>query len=136
MVAMGAIGLGVYEADPGAWSSNLSSGLSWAERSFRTAPSRNFPVFNIDGSIAYPEFAYPVSDSASRPSCRDWLVRHQAMIHLKLILCVLIFVLGFVLVFVLVSILVLVFVLVSVLVLVLVLVFILVFVLVFVVVLA
>ncbi|RSH86925.1 hypothetical protein EHS25_003412 [Saitozyma podzolica] len=40
MVAMGAIGLGVYEADP--------------------APSRNFPVFNIDGSIAYPEFAYPL----------------------------------------------------------------------------
>ncbi|WWC98500.1 hypothetical protein V866_005391 [Kwoniella sp. B9012] len=40
MAAMGAIGLGVYEADP--------------------APTRSFPVFNIDGSIAYPEFAYPL----------------------------------------------------------------------------
>ncbi|WWD20735.1 hypothetical protein CI109_105211 [Kwoniella shandongensis] len=40
MAAMGAIGLGVYEADP--------------------APTRSFPVFNTDGSIAYPEFAYPL----------------------------------------------------------------------------
>ncbi|WWC72606.1 uncharacterized protein I206_106568 [Kwoniella pini CBS 10737] len=40
MAAMGAIGLGVYEADP--------------------APTRSFPVYNIDGSIAYPEFAYPL----------------------------------------------------------------------------
>ncbi|KAK8850551.1 hypothetical protein IAR55_004469 [Kwoniella newhampshirensis] len=40
MAAMGAVGLGVYEADP--------------------APTRSFPVFNVDGSIAYPEFAYPL----------------------------------------------------------------------------
>ncbi|WVQ95673.1 hypothetical protein IAU59_002771 [Kwoniella sp. CBS 9459] len=40
MAAMGAIGLGVYEADP--------------------APSRSFPVYNTDGSIAYPQFAYPL----------------------------------------------------------------------------
>ncbi|WVQ85803.1 hypothetical protein IAT38_007971 [Cryptococcus sp. DSM 104549] len=40
MAAMGAIGLGVYEANP--------------------APTRSFPVFNVDGSIAYPEFAYPL----------------------------------------------------------------------------
>ncbi|ODN99431.1 hypothetical protein L198_03273 [Cryptococcus wingfieldii CBS 7118] len=40
MAAMGAVGLGVYEADP--------------------APTRSFPVFNLDGSIAYPEFAYPL----------------------------------------------------------------------------
>jgi len=25
------------------------------------APTRSFPVYNIDGAIAYPEFAYPVS---------------------------------------------------------------------------
>ncbi|KAI9637072.1 phosphatidic acid phosphatase type 2/haloperoxidase [Dioszegia hungarica] len=40
MAAMGAVGLGVYEANP--------------------APSRSFPVFNLDGNIAYPEFAYPL----------------------------------------------------------------------------
>jgi hypothetical protein len=40
MAAMGAVGLGVYEADP--------------------APTRSFPVFNTDGGIAYPQFAYPV----------------------------------------------------------------------------
>ncbi|RXK36888.1 hypothetical protein M231_05862 [Tremella mesenterica] len=40
MAAMGAIGLGVYEADP--------------------APSRSFPIYNLDGAIAYPEFAYPL----------------------------------------------------------------------------
>ncbi|WVO17505.1 hypothetical protein L204_105198 [Cryptococcus depauperatus] len=40
MAAMGAIGLGVYEADP--------------------APTRSFPVYNTDGSIAYPQFAYPM----------------------------------------------------------------------------
>lgn len=40
MVAMGAIGLGVYEAHP--------------------APSRSFPVLFRDGEIVYPEFAYPL----------------------------------------------------------------------------
>ncbi|KAF2091355.1 putative lipid phosphate phosphatase 1 [Saccharata proteae CBS 121410] len=40
MAAMGAIGLGVYEADP--------------------APSRSFPVYFNDGQIVYPEFAYPL----------------------------------------------------------------------------
>ncbi|KAK1923276.1 phosphatidic acid phosphatase type 2/haloperoxidase [Papiliotrema laurentii] len=40
MVAMGAIGLGVYEADP--------------------APTRSFPVFNTDGSIAWPQFGQPL----------------------------------------------------------------------------
>ncbi|ORY31222.1 phosphatidic acid phosphatase type 2/haloperoxidase [Naematelia encephala] len=40
MAAMGAIGLGIYEADP--------------------APSRSFPIFNTNGEIAYPEFAYPL----------------------------------------------------------------------------
>lgn len=38
MAAMGAVGLGVYEADP--------------------APSRSFPVFNLDGSIAYPQYVH------------------------------------------------------------------------------
>lgn len=37
---MGAIGLGVYEADP--------------------APTRSFPVYFRDGEIVYPQFAYPL----------------------------------------------------------------------------
>lgn len=40
MAVMGAIGLGVYMADP--------------------APSRSFPVIFSDGEIVYPEFAYPL----------------------------------------------------------------------------
>lgn len=40
MAVMGAIGLGVYMADP--------------------APSRSFPVVFQDGEIVYPEFAYPL----------------------------------------------------------------------------
>jgi len=40
MAAMGALGLGIYEADP--------------------APRRSFPVYNLDGSIIYPQFAYPL----------------------------------------------------------------------------
>jgi diacylglycerol diphosphate phosphatase/phosphatidate phosphatase len=40
MAAMGAVGLGVYMADP--------------------APSRSFPVIFQDGEIVYPEFAYPL----------------------------------------------------------------------------
>jgi len=40
MIIMGAIGLGVYMADP--------------------APSRSFPVDFYDGEIVYPEFAYPL----------------------------------------------------------------------------
>jgi diacylglycerol diphosphate phosphatase / phosphatidate phosphatase len=40
MVAMGAIGLGVYRAKP--------------------APSRSFPVYDASGEIVYPEFAYPL----------------------------------------------------------------------------
>lgn len=40
MAAMGAVGLGVYEAHP--------------------APSRSFPVTFSDGEIVYPEFAYPL----------------------------------------------------------------------------
>ncbi|KAL3423633.1 PAP2 superfamily protein [Phlyctema vagabunda] len=40
MAAMGAIGLGVYEARP--------------------APSRSFPVYFQDGEIVYPQFAYPL----------------------------------------------------------------------------
>lgn len=40
MAIMGAIGLGVYMADP--------------------APSRSFPVTFSDGEIVYPEFAYPL----------------------------------------------------------------------------
>jgi diacylglycerol diphosphate phosphatase/phosphatidate phosphatase len=40
MAAMGAVGLGVYEAHP--------------------APTRSFPVYNTDGAIAYPQFAYPL----------------------------------------------------------------------------
>ena len=39
-IAMGAIGLGVYEADP--------------------APSRSFPLYFEDGEIVYPEYAYPL----------------------------------------------------------------------------
>lgn len=38
MAAMGAVGLGVYEAHP--------------------APSRSFPVYFQDGEIVYPQFAY------------------------------------------------------------------------------
>ncbi|GAA6003123.1 hypothetical protein JCM10207_001759 [Rhodosporidiobolus poonsookiae] len=40
MAAMGAVGLGVYEADP--------------------APTRSFPVTFSDGEIVFPEFAYPL----------------------------------------------------------------------------
>ncbi|KAI2476253.1 phosphatidic acid phosphatase beta [Pyrenophora tritici-repentis] len=40
MAAMGAVGLGVYMADP--------------------APSRSFPVIFSNGEIVYPEFAYPL----------------------------------------------------------------------------
>ncbi|KAH8732146.1 phosphatidic acid phosphatase type 2/haloperoxidase [Phaeosphaeriaceae sp. PMI808] len=40
MAVMGAIGLGVYMADP--------------------APSRSFPITFQDGEIVYPEFAYPM----------------------------------------------------------------------------
>lgn len=40
MAAMGAIGLGVYNADP--------------------APSRSFPITFLDGEVVYPEFAYPL----------------------------------------------------------------------------
>ena len=40
MAAMGAVGLGVYEAHP--------------------APSRSFPVTFADGEVVYPEFAYPL----------------------------------------------------------------------------
>lgn len=40
MAIMGAIGLGVYMADP--------------------APSRSFPVIFQDGEIVYPQFAYPM----------------------------------------------------------------------------
>lgn len=40
MAAMGAVGLGIYEADP--------------------APSRSFPLYFADGQIVYPQFAYPL----------------------------------------------------------------------------
>ncbi|KAF3907455.1 hypothetical protein ABW21_db0208743 [Orbilia brochopaga] len=40
MAAMGAIGLGVYEAPP--------------------APTRNFPIYFNNGEIVYPEMAYPL----------------------------------------------------------------------------
>ncbi|QSZ36650.1 hypothetical protein DSL72_006531 [Monilinia vaccinii-corymbosi] len=40
MAAMGAVGLGVYEAHP--------------------APSRSFPVYFQDGEVVYPQFAYPL----------------------------------------------------------------------------
>lgn len=40
MALMGAVGLGVYMADP--------------------APSRSFPVIFQDGEIVYPQFAYPM----------------------------------------------------------------------------
>lgn len=40
MAAMGAVGLGVYNADP--------------------APSRSFPITFQDGEVVYPEFAYPL----------------------------------------------------------------------------
>ncbi|KAF9009373.1 acid phosphatase/Vanadium-dependent haloperoxidase [Cyathus striatus] len=40
MALMGAIGLGVYFADP--------------------APSRSFPVYFQDGEVVYPQFAYPL----------------------------------------------------------------------------
>lgn len=40
MAAMGAVGLGVYTADP--------------------APSRSFPITFQDGEIVYPQFAYPL----------------------------------------------------------------------------
>ncbi|KAF8580691.1 acid phosphatase/Vanadium-dependent haloperoxidase [Ramaria rubella] len=40
MVAMGLLGLGIYQADP--------------------APTRSFPVYSQDGNIIYPQFAYPL----------------------------------------------------------------------------
>ncbi|KDR81788.1 hypothetical protein GALMADRAFT_114486 [Galerina marginata CBS 339.88] len=40
MAVMGAIGLGVYFADP--------------------APNRSFPIYFQDGQVVYPEFAYPL----------------------------------------------------------------------------
>lgn len=40
MAALGAVGLGVYNADP--------------------APSRSFPITFSDGEIVYPQFAYPL----------------------------------------------------------------------------
>lgn len=40
MALMGAIGLGVYFADP--------------------APTRNFPIYNNNSEVVYPEFAYPL----------------------------------------------------------------------------
>ncbi|TRM61831.1 phosphatidic acid phosphatase type 2/haloperoxidase [Schizophyllum amplum] len=40
MAAMGALGLGIYNASP--------------------APSRSFPVYFSDGEVVYPEFAYPL----------------------------------------------------------------------------
>ncbi|MBA7490545.1 hypothetical protein ES702_01083 [subsurface metagenome] len=40
MAALGAVGLGVYNADP--------------------APSRSFPITFADGQIVYPQFAYPL----------------------------------------------------------------------------
>ncbi|GAA6029446.1 hypothetical protein JCM8097_003683 [Rhodosporidiobolus ruineniae] len=40
MAALGAVGLGIYEADP--------------------APTRNFPITFSDGEIVYPEFSYPL----------------------------------------------------------------------------
>ncbi|GAA5911086.1 hypothetical protein JCM6882_006872 [Rhodosporidiobolus microsporus] len=40
MAALGAVGLGVYEADP--------------------APTRSFPISFQDGEIIYPQFAYPL----------------------------------------------------------------------------
>jgi diacylglycerol diphosphate phosphatase / phosphatidate phosphatase len=40
MAAMGAVGLGVYNADP--------------------APSRSFPITFSDGEVVYPQFAYPL----------------------------------------------------------------------------
>ena len=40
MALMGALGLGIYWADP--------------------APSRSFPVYFRDGEIVYPQFAYPL----------------------------------------------------------------------------
>lgn len=47
MALMGAIGLGVYFADP--------------------APTRNFPIYNNNSEVVYPEFAYPVSSVLSLP---------------------------------------------------------------------
>ena len=44
MAVMGAIGLGVYMADP--------------------APSRSFAITFQDGEIVYPEFAYPLRNEA------------------------------------------------------------------------
>ncbi|CAK4030018.1 acid phosphatase Vanadium-dependent haloperoxidase [Lecanosticta acicola] len=40
MIAMGAVGLDIYEAPP--------------------APSRSFPIYYPDGDLVYPEFAYPL----------------------------------------------------------------------------
>ncbi|KAF6764679.1 prenyl diphosphate phosphatase [Ephemerocybe angulata] len=40
MAALGAVALGVYFANP--------------------APSRSFPIYNLDGSVIYPQFAYPL----------------------------------------------------------------------------
>lgn len=57
LAAMGALGLGIYELGEWArpkWCTYHANGFA------DPAPTRSFPVFNTDGSIVYPQFAYPL----------------------------------------------------------------------------
>ena len=58
MAVMGAMGLGVYYARE-LTCSCISFDLT-AESTIAPAPNRSFPVFHPDGSIVYPEYAYPI----------------------------------------------------------------------------
>jgi hypothetical protein len=57
MAIMGAAGLGVYRARKLVLPCIVDA---LADPTPAPAPSRSFPVFHTDGSIVYPEYAYPV----------------------------------------------------------------------------
>lgn len=58
MAIMGAIGLGVYYARKFIYFALDVNALT--KPTLAPAPNRSFPVFHPDGSIVYPEYAYPV----------------------------------------------------------------------------
>lgn len=58
MALMGAIGLGVYYVRKLVPSHFVVDWLT--EQTLAPAPNRSFPVFHPDGSVVYPEYAYPV----------------------------------------------------------------------------
>lgn len=58
MAAMGALGLGIYQA--GASPFPISHFVSFLIPIIDPAPSRSFPLYFRDGEVVYPEFAYPL----------------------------------------------------------------------------